>query len=224
MLILPELQAHIDSKGGLVAFQQSQGLMADGAYGPKSANAALRSLLGLPFLAVPSASPGKDGIRRPGCDDAYGKFAFSHYPKDQIKTKHDEGRVVIDPQWEKDNIVWRNLWDGYGVKVHRLCIDEFDWIYKRAVDAGGYHPVAVNGYKPRHTLWNPAKSLSAHSWGCAIDFDPSRNDTGGKDAERGGPSLMRQHPAFLDVFRACGWACGYDWALMDDMHVQRAHI
>lgn len=221
-MVHPELQEVIDKAGGVLAFQQQQKLVADGQPGPRTYNAALRALLGLPMLRMPSAGPGKDGVSRPGLDDCYGSFGWTHLPEDQIKDKKDKGRIIRDAGWESAHIVQKKLWDGQVLKLHRDVADEFDWLYKAAVRLSGYHPTALVGDKPRHTLWDPARSLSTHSWGCAADFDPARNDLGDKDAEKGGPSLMSQHPQFLDAFRAGGWTCGQDWAIKDSMHVQRA--
>ena len=72
------------ASGGVLAFQQKHPfLKADGAAGPRTNNAALRVMLGLPQLPIPSASPGPDGVRRPGMDEIYGAFKFDHLPPDQ---------------------------------------------------------------------------------------------------------------------------------------------
>lgn len=220
-MILQELQEVIAKAGGVVAFQAAHKLVADGVPGPKTYNAALRSLLGLQPLVLPGAGVAKDGIRRPGLDQVYGEFSFEHLPADKIKEKKDKGRVVLDPAWIAANIIEKKCWDGQVLKFHKDVADEFDWLFKKAVKESGYHPAWTVGFKPRHTMWDPARSLSTHSWGCAVDFDPARNDLGGVDAEKGGPSLMRKNPKFYEVFKAGGWAWLGEIGIRDDMHMQR---
>lgn len=209
--------------GGVEAFQKSMGLVVDGDAGPKTNNAALRVMLGLAKLAIPSASPGKDGKLRPGLDSAYGQLVYVDYPKEKIKVKRDAGRILVDSAWEKANLVQKTLWDGQKIRIHKDASEEFDFIFKAAVEASGYHPTYTVGYSPRHTLWNPGRSLSTHSWGCAADFNPDDNDLGGVDA-RGQPSKMRKNPEFAKTFKFWGWTWGGDWSMRDDMHFQRAFV
>lgn len=213
----------IAAAGGVAAFQASQGLTADGVAGPRTNNAVLRVMLGLQPLRLPSASSGGDGIRRPDCDKVYGEFSFTHWAAKDIKTDKDKGRVIIDPAWEAANLIEGNLWDGQKIRLHKEVWAELDFIFKAAAEASGYHPKYTVGYKPRHTLWKPEKSLSSHSWGCAIDFDCDDNDLGGVDA-KGNPSKMRKNPKFGETFKHWGWTWGGDWGIKDDMHYQRAFV
>lgn len=65
-------------------------------------------------------------------------------------------------------------------------------------------------------------SLSMHSWGIAIDFDPARNQLRwGKDRAR---MARPEYAAFLDIWEAEGWISlgrerNYDW-----MHIQAARL
>lgn len=66
------------------------------------------------------------------------------------------------------------------------------------------------------------RSLSMHSWGIAIDFDPAHNALRwGRDRARmAGPD----HAAFLDIWESEGWISlgrerNYDW-----MHIQAARL
>ena len=218
----------IAAAGGVIEFQKKAGLVADGVAGPTTNNAVLRVMLGLAPLRRPSDNPGKDGIRRPAMDETYGAFKFEHYPKEKVKANKDKGRVIIDPTWEAENIVEKKLWDGQVLKLHKDCWDEFNFIFKAAVEASGYHPKYIVGYKPRHTLWDPAKSLSTHSWGCAVDFEPDNNDMGGVDVTKPKgadgkypPSRMRRFPKFPETFKFFGWAYGGDFSVRDDMHLSR---
>lgn len=211
--------------GGVAGFQSKFGLVADGKAGPRTNTAADRYIRQCRVVAPPDDSPGSDGIRRPDMDKCYGKFNFTHYPKEKIKAEKDKGRVVIDPAWEAENIVEKTLWDGQKIKLHKLVADEFDLVFKEAVEASGYHPKYIVGYKPRHTLWNPNKSLSSHSWGCAVDFEPDNNDIPGVDITlpkvngKYQPSRMRRNMKFVEVFERHGWCwLGRPESLKDDMH------
>ena len=213
----------IAQAGGVAAFQKSAGLVSDGVAGPKTNNAVLRVMLGLKPLSLPSDDPGPDKIRRPDLDKVYGEFSYTHYPKEKIKENKDKGRIVIDPQWEKENIVNKKLWDGQGMKLHKDVWDELNFIFEQAAKASGYHPTYTVGFKPRHTLWNPQKSLSTHSWGCAVDFDCDDNDLGGVDA-KGNLSKMRKNPKFAQTFKFWGFSWGGDFAMKDDMHFSRSKM
>jgi hypothetical protein len=107
------------------------------------------------------------------------------------------------------------------VLLHRLVAAEFARLFEQACTASAYTPASVQTFCARHTLWDTARSLSLHSWGIAIDFDPPINHMGGEDGH-GNPSKLRSTPLFVDVFRRAGWTWGGDWKMRDDMHFQRA--
>lgn len=199
-------QAMVDAAnaaGGMVAVQKRYGLTADGLAGAKT-QAVLAAL-------VAGKTPIPHGTA--GLKSVYGDFPY---------TEGEGGRINIDQAWVAANIVSQKLHSGQSVRLHKLAAAEFATLFEQACKASGYTPSSVQTFVPRHTLWNPAKSLSLHSWGVAIDFSPSENTMGGTDG-KGGPSKLRQHPAFVEVFKAAGWTWGGDWDMRDDMHFQRAY-
>ena len=206
-----EMLAVAASAGGIVAFQQAHGLVADGKAGMKTQ--AMLEAVAHPSGAAP-ANVASVAIPKgqAGIEATYGKFAFSEL---------GGGRIAIDSNWVTANICSFTLHTGKTIKLHRLVGAEFVQLFAQACAASGYTPSSVQTFVPRHTLWDPAKSLSLHSWGIAIDFTPGENTMGGTDGH-GGPSKLRQHPAFVEVFKKAGWTWGGDWKMKDDMHFQRA--
>ena len=183
------------------AFQAEVGLKDDGWPG-------LATQRAIHAQGGPAPIPaGRRNLRK-----VYGDFDYE---------EGERGRISIDPSWVKKNIVRVTLHTGKRVRFHKLIADEFAQAFREACDASGYTPKSVQTWVPRHTLWNESKPLSLHSWGIAVDFDPSSNRMGGT-AKGGGPSLLRQHPEFIEVFRdVYGWTWGGDWRMKDDMHFQR---
>jgi hypothetical protein len=142
----------------------------------------------------------------------YGKFKFKSMTN---------GRVHISPKWVKDSIVTVTLHTGKKIRLHKAIAADFVETFKKACDESGYTPKSVQTFVKRHTMWNPTRSLSAHSWGVAVDFDPSSNPMGGKIKSTGKPSRLRKHPKFAQVFKADGWTWGGDWRMKDDMHFEK---
>jgi hypothetical protein len=198
-------QAMLDycaAHGGVAAVQEACGVDADGKAGDDTQRALRAVLAGR--APIPAHQKGIDLI--------YGKLPY---------IEGEGGRIIITKTWVAKNIVSVKLHTGKTVRLHRLVATEFAELFQRACTVSGYTPDSVQTFVPRHTLWNPAASVSLHSWGIAIDFSPSENRMGGTDGH-GAPSMLRQHQAFVQVFRDAGWRWGGDWKMKDDMHVQRA--
>ena len=67
-------------------------------------------------------------------------------------------------------------------------------------------------YNPRFNRGaDPGYSLSRHSWGIAVDFNPSTNPYGSE------PVLPQ---ALVDIFRRWGFSWGGGWAVPDGMHFE----
>lgn len=132
-------------------------------------------------------------------------------------TEGKGGRIVPTKAWEIAHITSTKLHTGKVVQINKLLAAEFARVFKEAALASGYTPKSVQTYVPRHILWNPLKNLSYHSYGIAVDFDPSQNPYGDK------PSLVEKYPKFIEIFEANGWVWGGRWSpgSRDKMHFER---
>lgn len=134
--------------------------------------------------------------------------------------------------WEAANLVyvsapWRLTYDGRPtrLRVHKKVADSlkrvlaeiWEWAGRKqsVIDECGMS-VTGGGYNFR--LKRGGSSLSMHSWGCALDFDPANNGMGDTT-----PKLAR-YPAVLAAFAREGWEWGGDWSgkSCDGMHWQAA--
>lgn len=123
--------------------------------------------------------------------------------------------------WEAQNLTYvvapfRMFYAGKplsrGMKVHKHCADSTDRIMQAlwraarqeqdTIDEWG---MSIYGGGHVFRLMTGGRSLSMHSYGCALDFDPPRN--GWKDRT----PRFRQFPAVLDAFAREGWKWGGDW-------------
>ena len=187
--------------GSVKAFQQKAALEADGVCGEKTArNFALME------KGFPPIPQGRSRI-----DDVYGSFDFTRDPNPKKRN------ITIAGSWVAKNIVRVTLHTGATVRMHRLVADEFAAVFKLACEAAGTAPKSVQTFVPRFT--NGLKNLSLHSWGIAVDFDPSKNPVGGKNSWLRTDAGQR----FVKVFEDHGWTWGGRWSFKDDMHFQRCY-
>lgn len=94
----------------------------------------------------------------------------------------------------------------------RAALDEVE----RSGLAGELDPndfqVAGGCYNPRFNRGaDPGYSLSRHSWGIAVDFNPSSNPYGQE------PTLS---PDVVEIFRRWGFSWGGGWSVPDGMHFE----
>lgn len=139
-------------------------------------------------------------------------------------------------KWERENLVlvpipWRTVaaWDTSLViksaRVHRGCAGSLSrvlnaiWIAsgkdQKQIQAWGMH-LFGGGYNFR--LVRGGSSLSMHSFGCAVDFDPARNGLGDST-----PNFAKI-PQVLKAFKDEGWTWGGEWTRADGMHWQAASV
>ena len=170
-------------------WQEDHGLDVDGKLGPATLESFREEGV------IEAATAWRTDSKRKWAEDEYGVFRFKSQPN---------GRITISATWVKENIVRVKLHTGKKIRLHKKIADKFVKTFKEACEQSGYTPKSVQTFVPRHTLWNPKKSVSAHSWGCAVDFDPPKNPMGGKIRQTGQPSLLRKHPKFVEVFKAAG--------------------
>jgi len=142
-----------------------------------------------------------------------------------------------DPKFESHDLVsvpfpWLAVtsWSGERVKgalVHKKCAASLERIFALLWLAAKQSQDTINewglnkfggGYVFRQM--RGGKSLSMHSYGCAVDFDPARNAMGDDTPH------LKDCPLVLAAFKAEGWTWGGNWKgrSVDAMHFQAATI
>ncbi len=192
------------------AVQEEKGLVVDGMVGPKT-RAAIEEIIG-PTVATDNPLP-IDGDhppipRRRNIEDVYGKFSYR---------EGERGRIIVTDDWADRNIHRLTLHTGQKLQCHKKLTDMYA-LYEEACKQSGYTPKRIGSYVPRHTMWDPSRSLSTHAWGVAFDIDSNLNGYGKTDTR------LRQDARsmlFVKVFEDAGWTWGGRWRTPDDMHFQR---
>lgn len=153
-------------------------------------------------------------------------------------TEMVDGKARANPDWEKANLVmvrlpWRAhaAWDHSltirSLQVHRLAAPSLQralaavWLRagqsQAEIDRLGLSLIG-GGYN-----WRPVRNgaqLSAHAYGCAVDFDPDRNALGDARPNFAAP----ENRYVIDAFRREGWLWGGNWPTPDGMHFQATQV
>lgn len=131
--------------------------------------------------------------------------------------------------WKKENLVmvsapWQLVaaWDTklkLKIQVHRKCAESLKRVLDAIWERFGRSEAEIRkarmhlfGGGFNYRLKRGGSTLSMHSWGCAVDFDPERNAMG--DAT---PAMDRR---VVEEFEREGWEWGGHWK--DGMHFQAA--
>lgn len=110
-----------------------------------------------------------------------------------------------------------------GAKVHIKCVTSLERVFSTIWRSAGRNQDIINswglnlfggGYVFRTV--RGGSSLSMHSYGCAVDFDPANNGLGDST-----PAMAR-NIIVLKAFEAEGWVWGGRWKRPDGMHFQAA--
>ena len=141
---------------------------------------------------------------------AVGSFSYRPLP---------DGRVVPDPRWVAANIRTEEVPILGRVTCHRVMLPQLRAVLTEVVQRGladKIHPDEYAGcYYPRYIGHDPAKGLSLHSWGIAVDLNVPGNQRGTVG------EIDRQVVA---IFKKWGFAWGGDWSWTDPMHFELASI
>lgn len=138
--------------------------------------------------------------------------SFTYYPQ-------DDGTIDIEPSWVQANIVTGEVPILGTVTCHRVVLPQLRAAMQELVDSGLSDLVRPDQYGgcwvPRFIASDPARGLSLHSWGIALDLNVATN-------QRGTPGDM--DPRVVDVMARWGFAWGGTWSDPDPMHFELAAL
>jgi len=130
----------------------------------------------------------------------------------------------LDPRWQTEFLTrialpfplalsWDKSRSVTQMTCHKLMTGIFTDVFARLQGEGLQEKLTSFGgcfcFRPQRT----GTSLSAHSWGIAIDLNPETNAQG---------SAGNMDPGVIRIFRAAGFEWGGDWQtkVRDPMHFQ----
>jgi len=210
----PDTEAH--TRG----FQREAGLDADGVVGPKTWGALRQEEKP---ASAPTSSTSLDTWDGPAEKQPRNR-------KELYQILGDPGRGVPDKEWAKGNIVWCHphgnkkplpgVPERFWVGVHRVVEPYLREALVRCEQVSPYKVHRLGCYVFRHIRHDPARPLSVHSWGAAVDINAQDNRA--KTFPRGeAPAAWSEEwnriwpkgmpEEFVAAFRSCGFAWGSDW-------------
>lgn len=200
-------------------YQVTNGLVVDGKFGPSTA-AAVEAAVRRRVVSPPAVIAGRDWKLFDGPLDALPRNRSEVYAM-----FGNPGTVRADRRWVRENIVTVRDLPGvprkWHVRLHRLAEPYVREALRRAqLVASSYAIERFGGWVFRRIRHNPAKPLSMHAFGLAVDVNPA--DNGGKtfgaaSAPRAwSREWMSWWPrgvpaAFVEAFQSVGFAWGSDW-------------
>lgn len=127
--------------------------------------------------------------------------------------------VVVDPAWRDQWIVSVDFPLVGVTRCHRMVVPYVRGALAEVEASGlaglldrGDFQLAGGCYNPRlNRGGDPGFSLSRHSWGTAIDFNPSSNPYGEE------PTMPIE---VVEIFRRWGFSWGGTWTVPDGMHFE----
>ncbi|WP_051706304.1 M15 family metallopeptidase [Nocardioides aequoreus] len=139
---------------------------------------------------------------------AVGSFSYTANP---------DGTVNPDPAWVSANITTMEMPIIGPVTGHRVMLPQLRAALRDVVSAGLSEAIyTYDGcYVPRFIARNPARGLSFHTFGTAIDLNA-------RDNYRGIAGKMDR--TVVAIFKRWGFAWGGDWNYTDPMHFELARL
>lgn len=137
------------------------------------------------------------------------------------------GAVVIPAAWVSANLeeFSHDVLKAIGVRsttLHKRAAPYFKAVFDEIArqDLDGLIQTFDGGWVPRHISWNPAKPLSSHTWGVAIDINARWNGLNQQPALPGQPGHLAP---LVPIFAASGFAWGGHFGSpLDGMHFELA--
>ena len=127
--------------------------------------------------------------------------------------------ITIDPDWVSENIESRTLPLLGTFRCHKRIWPLLEEAVERMIAAGNAGHVNIADFRSRGGCYNAREirggdkggSISRHSWGIALDVNPSANPYGGQ---------ISMDSDVVDIFRSLGFAWGGGWTFPDGGHFE----
>jgi hypothetical protein len=142
--------------------------------------------------------------------EAVGTFSY---------TPHADGTVTPQSSWVRDYIRTEQVPIIGSVTCNKGMLPQLRAALQEVVQEGladKIHPGEYAGcYYPRYIAHDPAKGLSLHSWGIAVDLNTPGNQRG---------TVGEMDRQVVAIFKRWGFAWGGDWNYTDPMHFEMAQV
>jgi hypothetical protein len=124
-----------------------------------------------------------------------------------------DGRIAIDPRWQRQNIRTVRVPLLGPVQCHRSLIPQLRQALRDVVerDLGHFISSYSGCYNPRFLNFDPSAPISHHTWGIAIDINQHENPYGAE------PNFPRK---VVGVIEDWGFTWGGRWLKPDGMHFE----
>ncbi len=134
-------------------------------------------------------------------------------------TPHPDGTVTPQSSWVRDYIRTERVPIIGSVTCNKGVLPQLRAALEDVVQQGlaaQIHPGEYAGcYYPRYIANDPAKGLSLHSWGIAVDLNTPGNQRG---------TVGQMDRRVVAIFKHWGFAWGGDWNYTDPMHFEMARV
>jgi hypothetical protein len=210
----------------LVGVSSAGDLGIDRPYGIVIWNTALDPLQASLRLALP-----QEDVRIYGPSPTSGFDPDAVLPMAMVKERFGEfslrpdagDSVIVDPEWFETWIVNADFPIVGSTRCHRMVVPYIRAALADIQEAGLGGALSFSDFQLAGGCYNarfnrgadPGYSLSRHSWGIAIDFNPTTNPYGAE------PTVSL---AIVEVLRKWGFAWGGGWTVPDGMHFEWAHL
>jgi hypothetical protein len=142
--------------------------------------------------------------------DAVGTFSY---------TPHPDGTVTPQSSWVRAYLRTERVPILGSVTCNKGVLPQLRAALQEVVRQGladEIHPGEYAGcYYPRYIAHDPAKGLSLHSWGIAVDLNTPGNQRG---------TVGEMDRRVVSIFKRWGFAWGGDWSYTDPMHFEMAEV
>ena len=190
-------------------------LVSTGTFTPSAVTGRLKKVLGPDTTLQTLALEFNTGLQTAvlsgtSVSSAVGTFAY---------TPHPNGTVTPEQRWVNAYIRRESVPILGTVTCNKGMLPQLRAALSEVVRQGladKIHPGEYAGcYYPRFIANDPAKGLSLHSWGIAVDLNVPGNQRG---------TVGQMDRQVVAIFKRWGFAWGGDWNYTDPMHFEMAKV